>query len=46
MKLILFGIAIMLFGWIIETSFHFEFAIIAAAIGLVFAIVGLVSKNK
>lgn len=47
MKLILFGIAMMLCGWIVETSLNLElFAFIVAIFGLIFAIVGLASKEN
>lgn len=46
MKLILFGIALMLFGWIVEATFALEMvAVTAAAIGIIIAFAGLVSKE-
>lgn len=46
MKKILFGIAIMLFGWIVEISLNLEmFALIVAAVGLILAIIGLADKE-
>lgn len=47
MKKILFGIAVMLCGWIVEVSLHLElFAFVVAIVGLIFAVVGLVSKEN
>ena len=46
MKKICFSIAIMIFGYIVETSFNLEmFAFMLAVIGLIFAIVGLCDKT-
>ena len=46
MKKICFSIAIMIFGYIVETSFNLEmFAFMFAVIGLIFAIVGLCDKK-
>ena len=46
MKKIIFGIAIMLFGIILEKTFNLEyFACALGTIGIIFAIVGLVSKE-
>lgn len=47
MKKICFGIAVMLFGFVLQWSMHFEYvACIAGIVGLVFAIAGLVSKEE
>ena len=46
MKKICFGIAVMLFGFILQWSMHLEYsACIAGIIGLIFAIAGLISKE-
>ena len=46
MKKTVFGIALMIFGYITEVSFNLEmFAVLFAAIGLIFAIVGLCDKT-
>lgn len=46
MKKILLGIAIMIFGYIVELSLNLEmFALLLSVIGLVFAIIGAASKE-
>ena len=47
MKKILFGIALMVFSFVIEQSLNLEFfPLTVSAIGMIFAIVGLVEKNE
>lgn len=46
MKKICFGIAVMLFGFLLQWSMHFEYlACITGVIGIIFAIAGLISKE-